>query len=172
LYKNINHEMRKENLKMKIRRVVTGHDVTGKAMIKTDDIIEGQVIGDDAAFALLWTTDTAPADNMDEMDGSKREVGLAAPGGSVCRMVDIFPGECSPMHRTQSLDYGIVLEGEIELELDEGEVAKLKAGDVIVQRGTIHAWNNKTDKPCRIAFILLDAKQIKIGEEALEEINS
>ena len=60
------------------------------------------------------------------------------------------------MHTTRTIDYGIVLSGEIDLELDEGEV-HLKAGDVVVQRGTRHAWRNRSSEPCRIAFVLIDS---------------
>jgi len=154
---------------LKVRRVVTGHDEYGKAIIKIDDTIQGKKHNEDAEFALVWTTNTLPSDNNDEFDGSKREVGLTSPGGTVLRFVDMYPGKSSPMHRTQSLDYGIVLEGEIELEFDDGVTALMKAGDVIVQRGTIHAWNNKTDKICRIAFILVDALPLKINDKILLE---
>ena len=157
---------------LQVRRVVTGHDENGKAVVKIDSLIDGKLHDDDAAFALIWTTDSLPADNLDDLDDSQREIGLASPGGSVLRIVDMFPGKSSPMHRTQTLDYGIILEGEIELELDEGQVTRLKAGDIVIQRGTIHAWNNKTDKICRIAFVLTDAKPIKIGEKVLEDVHA
>jgi len=76
------------------------------------------------------------------------------------------------MHRTDSLDYGIVLEGEIVLELDDGKSVHLKAGDVVVQRGTIHAWVNPTDKPNRMAFILLDAKPATVGGKPLPTVHA
>lgn len=160
------------NHSLQVRRVVTGHDEQGKAVIKIDDTINGKLHDDDAAFALVWTTDTLPANNQDDVDGSKKEIGLASPGGSVLRIVDMFPGKSSPMHRTQTLDYGIVLEGEIELELDDGRVTTVKAGEIVIQRGTVHAWNNKTDKICRIAFILIDAEPISIGNKVLEDIHA
>lgn len=85
------------------------------------------------------------------------------------RIVDFAPGSKSPLHRTQSIDYGIVLEGEIELELDSGEKRTLKAQDVCVQRGTDHIWYNRTEKWTRVAYILLDAQPILIQGSPLEE---
>lgn len=140
-----------------VRRVVTAHDgvraVIGMdAMLPTVPVPTG-----DARFALVWTTGQTPADNTDPADGAARAVGLTSPGGSVFRIVDMAPGCRSPMHRTQSLDYGIVLTGEIVLELDDGAETTLGAGDVVVQRGTVHAWINRTDAWCRIAFVLIEA---------------
>ena len=104
-----------------VRRVVTGHDDRGRAVFRSDDAYPTQLIpSGDAAFALLWTTATVPADNNDETDGRARDAGLTIDAGSVIRIVDMLPGAESPMHRTNSIDYGIVLEGEIELELEDG----------------------------------------------------
>lgn len=157
---------------MKVRRVVTGHDPYGNAIIKFDDAVEGIDVKEDsetavASFALIWTTDTHPADNLDEFDGGQREVGLTSPGGNVFRVIDFYPGQRSPMHRTQSLDYGIVLDGEIDMELDSGQRIRLKAGDVVVQRGTIHAWINCSAHICRMAFILTDAEPVSVGGSIL-----
>ena len=69
----------------------------------------------------------------------------------------LAPGARSPMHRTESLDYGICLEGECDMELDGGEAVTVRAGDVVIQRGTNHVWHNRSDRPCRFAWILLDA---------------
>lgn len=111
----------------------------------------------DAAFLLLWTTETVPADNNDDTDGRARDAGLTLNQGSVIRIVDMLPGKQSPMHRTNSIDYGIVMAGEIELELDDGRVTTVREGGIIIQRGTNHLWRNVSDKPCRIAFILIEA---------------
>ncbi|PWA07902.1 cupin domain-containing protein [Pueribacillus theae] len=153
---------------LKVRRVVTGHDENGNATIKIDDTVTGIKPTEDASLALVWSTDAFPSDNTDEFDGAKRKVGLTSPGGTVLRFVDFYPGNNKFMHRTQSIDYGIVIEGEIELELDNGVTAQLKAGEVVVQRGTIHSWNNKTDKTCRMAFVLIEAEKVKIGNQTLE----
>jgi quercetin dioxygenase-like cupin family protein len=90
------------------------------------------------------------------------------PGGTVFRIGEIAAGGRSPMHRTNSVDYGIVLEGELDMELDGGEVAYLKTGDVVVQRGTNHAWVNTSERPCRMAWILIDAHPVKVGDHELQ----
>ena len=129
-----------------VRRVVTGHDLKGQAIVQSDSIAQSTDVGNgQARFALLWTTDRSPADNDDTKDAAQRHVGLTSPGGTVLRIVDFAPGTRSPMHRTCSVDYGIVLEGEIDLELDSGEVKHLSTGDVVVQRGTNHAWVSRSD---------------------------
>ena len=141
-----------------IQRVVTGHDGDGRAIFKSEDVKPTRMIpSGDASFLLLWTTDTVPADNNDETDGRLREAGLTLNQGSVIRIVDMLPGKQSPMHRTNSIDYGIIMSGEIELELDDGRKTTVREGGVIVQRGTNHLWRNVTDRPCRIAFILIQA---------------
>lgn len=141
-----------------VQRVVTGHDEKGRAVFKSEDLMPTRLIpSGDASFLLIWTTETVPANNNDETDGREREAGLTLEGGSVIRIVDMLPGKESPMHRTNSIDYGIVLEGEIELELDDGAKKTVRRGGVIVQRGTNHLWRNTTEQVCRIAFILIEA---------------
>jgi len=141
-----------------VQRVVTGHDAQGRAVFKSEDVTPTRMIpSGDASFVLLWTTATVPADNNDETDGRLRDAGLTLNQGSVIRIVDMLPGKESPMHRTNSIDYGIVLKGEIELELDDGVKRTVREGGVIVQRGTNHLWRNTTDQVTRIAFILIEA---------------
>lgn len=141
-----------------VQRVVTGHDARGRAVFKSEDVAPTRMIASgDASFLLLWTTPTVPADNNDETDGRERDAGLTLNQGSVIRIVDMLPGKESPMHRTNSIDYGIVLKGEIELELDDGVKKTVREGGVVIQRGTTHLWRNTTDAPARIAFILIEA---------------
>ncbi|MGE4429547.1 MAG: cupin domain-containing protein [Sphingobium sp.] len=141
-----------------VQRVVTGHDENGRACFKSEDVTPTKMIpSGDASFLLMWTTETVPADNNDETDGREREAGLTLNQGSVIRIVDMLPGRASPMHRTNSIDYGIVMSGEIELELEDGRKKTVREGGVIIQRGTNHLWRNTSDKPCRIAFILIEA---------------
>ena len=155
-----------------VRRVVTGHDANGQAVFISDEGFEPKTIpSGDADFALIWTTATVPADNNDEVDGRLRPAGLTLIGGSVLRIVDIHPGGASPLHRTNSIDYGIVLSGEIELELDHGLRTQIGAGGVIIQRGTMHLWrNNSATTPCRIAFILIEANARVHNGNALAEV--
>jgi quercetin dioxygenase-like cupin family protein len=141
-----------------IRRVVTGHDANGRACVISEDLASPQPIPTgDANFLLMWTTPTVPADNNNPADGRSRDVGTTLNGGSAFRIVDMLPGGESPFHRTNSIDYGIVLEGEIELELDDGRKTTVGKHGAIIQRGTNHLWRNTTDKPCRIAFVLIEA---------------
>lgn len=122
-----------------IRRVVTGHDKNGTAVFVSDNAYETVIISSgDAAMATIWTTATVPADLNDDTDGRERDAGTTLKGGSVVRIVDMLPGASSPMHRTNSIDYGIIISGTIELELDNDVFKTLEAGDIIVQRGTIH----------------------------------
>jgi quercetin dioxygenase-like cupin family protein len=156
-----------------MRRIVTGHDEHGHAVFRSIDKLQTQEIpSGDAAFATIWSTVEVPVDLNDESDGGVRDVGLTLNGGSVIRIVDMLPGGESPMHRTNSLDYGIVISGEVELELDNGAVEVCRAGDVIVQRGTIHRWRNvSANTPCRIIFALIESvgPYIHNGEPLAEQ---
>ena len=145
-----------------IRRVVTGHNAEGHAIIDIDETKQ------DERFTLIWTTQGFPVDNTTPDDGGQRQVGITLTGGTVFRVGEIAPGARSPMHRTNSVDYGIVLEGELDMEVDGGEVVHLKTGDVVVQRGTNHAWINNGPAPARMAWILIDANPVKIGDRVLE----
>jgi quercetin dioxygenase-like cupin family protein len=112
----------------------------------------------DAAIATIWTTATVPADCNDEIDGRERDAGTTLKGGSVIRVVDMLPNASSPLHRTSSIDYGIIISGKIELELDNQVVKIVEAGGIIVQRGTIHKWRNpSSEEICRIVFVLTEA---------------
>lgn len=142
-----------------VHRVVTGHDADARAVFISDAQFPTRTIpSGDAAFTLIWTTPSVPADNNDETDGRERDAGLTLDGGSVIRVVDMLPGGESPMHRTNSIDYGIVLSGEVTLELDDGATRTIGANGIIVQRGTNHRWRNASkDTPCRIVFVLIEA---------------
>lgn len=154
-----------------VQRVVTGHDENGRAVFKSEDFSPTKMIpSGDASFLLVWTTATVPADNNDETDGRERDAGLTLNQGSVIRVVDMLPGKESPMHRTNSIDYGIVLEGEIELELEDGRKKSVGQGGIIVQRGTNHLWRNTSDKVCRIAFILIEAPAYLHNGKPLDEM--
>lgn len=154
-----------------VRRIVTGHNDAGQAVIRSDDTVVPELISSgDAAFALLWSTDSLPVDNNDETDGRDREVGLTINKGSVIRIVDMLPGGESPMHRTNSIDYGIVLSGQVELELDNGTKTLLSPGEICIQRGTIHLWRTVGDEPCRIVFVLTQATPYYHNGSALQEL--
>ena len=153
-----------------IRRVVTGHTKDGKAIFISDNNYETiEIPSGDAAMATIWTTSTVPADLNDETDGRERDAGTTLKGGSVIRIVDMLPNASSPMHRTSSIDYGIVISGTIELELENQVFKTLTQGDIIVQHGTIHKWRNPSnDTVCRIVFVLTEAKPYKVKGKPLE----
>jgi mannose-6-phosphate isomerase-like protein (cupin superfamily) len=154
---------------MKLRRVVTGHDKDGKAIVNIDEIATNVLSSRPGqAGVVVWSTDGHPIDNMDEYDGSKRKLGTSLSEGTVFRVVQYDPGVSPRNHRTDSLDYAAVLSGEIEMDID-GTIVHLKAGDVLVQRGTIHNWVNRGNVPCRIAFTLVGAKPVDINGKTLHE---
>lgn len=171
----------------KFRRVVTGHDKKGKAVVIKDGVAENVKIRGAAGVAatLLWVTDQTPADLSGSEDAANREIGVAPPdSGTVFRIVEFQPqtGGSTPaeaeaiikqmgveqdpakkrnpfMHRTRSIDYALVLSGKITMLLDEDDI-ELEAGDIVIQRGTNHAWVNHGPEPCAIAFVLVDAKPL------------
>lgn len=155
-----------------VRRIVTGHDAAGRAVVRSDDLLPVEPIpSGDAAFSLVWTTASVPADNNDETDGRLRDAGLTLHQGSVIRMVDMVPGGTSPFHRSSSIDYGIILSGAVELELDDGAVTTAQAGDIIVQRGTIHLWRNPSPtETCRIVFVLIEAAPVLVDGDPLPDV--
>ena len=104
-------------------------------------------------------------------EGREREDATTLMGGSVIRVVDMLPGAQSPFHRSASIDYGIVLKGEIELELDDGEIRTIGVGGIIIQRGTVHLWRNPSKSEiCRIVFILTEAKPFEIDGKPLNDV--
>lgn len=155
------------------RRVVTGHDDSGRPVIVSDAKIplERIAIGG-ADLGLLWTTTNFPVDNNDRTDGRDRDAGLTLHGGTVLRIGDLLPGMVSPMHRSNSIDYGVVLSGQVELELEGGEIVLLDPGDVVVQRGTLHAWRNPSaTQVARILWVLIEAKPYTHNGLPYEEIH-
>lgn len=139
---------------MKIRRVVTEHDEEGKAVVKWDSDIESVSGRPGFSRAEIWATKQLPPVLTDE-DPNTWEIGTSMAKGSVFRIIEFDPGVAGRWHVTESIDYGIVLSGEIVMELGEGVEVHLKAGDVLVQRATIHNWLNRSNEPCVMAFVLL-----------------
>ncbi|WP_234908194.1 cupin domain-containing protein [Rhizobium rhizogenes] len=187
-----------------VRRVVTGHDNRGKAIVLEDGeppVVIRSPIQAELAFHEIWNTSEMPQRIAADFDEPTLLHSSTAPPkrGTVIRVVDLppegpdgpvfdkeqsrelfsvvglaenaerhKPGRHPLMHRTESIDYGIVLSGEIVLLLDDSEV-HLKQGDVVVQRGTVHAWTNRTDHICRMAFILTDGEFEEGLTRALDE---
>ena len=169
---------------MGTRRVIAGNDETGKAVIQFDsDAPNHHQATNSIEVTDLWVTDTTPANNDGGADAADCSIGIPPPpNGSIFRIVEFGPeGDAGHndeqdhlaksgaatdkdarhpgMHKTNSIDYAIIMSGEIDMLVDEDEV-HVKAGDVVVQRGNNHAWANRGTEPCRIAFILIDADPI------------
>jgi quercetin dioxygenase-like cupin family protein len=169
-----------------IRRIVTGHDARGRSVITSDGpsphvlTLPGRP---DFALTDLWVSGGAPASNAGSADAAKRRITLEPPtNGTIFRVVEFPPDAAAGgfdrqaaframgaghamdpdasrhpgMHRTDTVDYAIVLSGEIWALMDEGETL-MRTGDTLVQRGTNHAWSNRSDQPCLVAFILVSA---------------
>ena len=154
-------------MSLNIRRVVTGHDDQGRAKVLIDETV-GNVVSQrpGALYSVVWSSEGFPVDNDTELDPSRRKIGTTIPNGTVFRIVSFGPGVAPRNHRTDSIDYAVVMSGEIDMELDVGKV-HLKAGDVLVQRGTIHNWVNTGSEPCVIAFTLVSAKSVTAGGKML-----
>ena len=154
-----------------VRRVITGHDATGRAVVKIDELAAHAFVGRPGATACnVWTTEGFPANNDGEDDAGLRQgVGTTLPDGTIFRVIEFAPGLAARNHRTSSIDYIVVISGEIDMELDDSLV-HLKAGDVMVQRGTIHNWVNRGTTPCVLAVVLIDAKPVEAGGKVLEAV--
>jgi quercetin dioxygenase-like cupin family protein len=172
-----------------LRRVVTGHNEAGQSVVVFDGPPSNANERNGAGIAQIWATDSSPVDNQTENDAALRKVKLALPPlGSLFWLCKVAPtsqtsaaeaqrnaakalerfgagdavrpsGGRPDMHATRTLDYAVVLSGEITLILDQGEVT-LKPLDTVVQRGTNHTWENRGTQPALIAFVLLDAKPL------------
>lgn len=171
----------------KVRRIVTANNAQGRSYILSDtELPPGEVKPGEPMRAVLWVTESAPASNEGTHDpvpdGNHPRIAPQHRGGTVFRITDFPPERTHPrdpqelidrgakvtpdrtainpgFHDTDTIDYAIVLEGEIYAMLDEGETL-MRAGDVLIQRGTYHAWSNRSDSLCRMAFILIDAEPL------------
>jgi quercetin dioxygenase-like cupin family protein len=171
-----------------IRRIVTGKDANGKAIVMIDALVPITHNRAETGIAMsqLWMTDAMPANQRYDFDAATVKTGVPPPqNGTIFRVVEFAPEKDIPadfathrafvekmglfpegpqrdnprhpaMHKTNTVDYAIVIEGEIDMLLDDSEI-HLKAGDVLVQQGTNHAWANRGDKPCKVCFVLVDA---------------
>jgi quercetin dioxygenase-like cupin family protein len=163
----------------KINRFITTHDPkTGQAIFSDALPDESTMVPlkDRMGFALSYTTCSFPVDMAGDNDLNeytkylKSPPGLSISNGTVLRHVDFVPGVTCAMHRTVSLDYGVVLEGEIEAILDSGETRMMKRGDVCIQRGTMHAWRNPSETEwCRMLFVLQPSKPVEVAGKTYGE---
>ncbi len=150
------------------RIMTSGSNTKGRAVVKIDEVSKNLVSGRPGATAcVVWTTESFPVNNTGDADEGLRQVGTTLNNGTVFRVVEFGPGVAPRNHRTDSIDYAVVMSGEIDMELDDS-VVHLKAGNVLVQRGTIHNWINRGTQPCVIAFVLIDAKPVEVGGKVLQ----
>lgn len=174
------------------RRIVTGHDAQGKAVVLFDSVLSPKPRSAGGGLTNLWITTEFPVDMSASNDRGQTPVAVPPPvNGTIFRIVEFAPmaSNAAPVdhektlramgidpatqgyarhantHRTKTIDYAIILDGEIDMLLDDSEI-HVKAGDVLVQQGTNHAWVNNSDKPCRIAFILIDGKTPPAWQQA------
>jgi mannose-6-phosphate isomerase-like protein (cupin superfamily) len=165
-------EPRADNMEKKmtlnLRRVVTGHDAQGRAKVLIDEQVSNRFSPRPGAeYSVIWSSEGFPVDNDDDADPSRKKIGTTISNGTVFRIVSFGPGVSPRNHRTDSIDYAVVMSGEIDMVLDD-ETVHLKAGDVLVQRGTIHNWVNNGTVPCVIAFTLVSAKPVSPGGKTLD----
>ncbi len=180
----------------RVRRVVTGHDAEGKSIFISDGParnVKEMASMPGLALTDLWETKGAPASNAGDADAADRPVHLEPPkNGSILRVVEFPPdsqwrrgadgqdafkaigaghtqdrASSDPMmHRTRSVDYAIVLKGEIHAVMEKGEKL-LRAGDILVQRGTNHSWSVRGNEPCIVCFVLVSAKPLGFGKRKI-----
>ena len=133
---------------LNIRRVITDHDKEGKAVVA----IDGRC-----------------ADVISRRAGHQSCVAWTGADGTIFRIVQYQPGVAPRQHRTETIDYAVVISGEIDMQLDDS-VVHLRAGDVLVQQATLHDWVNRGSEPCRIAFVLVPAKPAMGGGKVLHAV--
>lgn len=159
-----------------IRRVVTGHDNNNVAKVLIDaPATNAKFPQGGTVSTMMWCTDGAPAkvpvgETIEDMGA--RNLGTAPPAnGTRFAVIDFPPGNHPHMHRTETVDYVIVIEGEIEMDMDQ-QTVKLKQGDILIQRGTNHAWTNRSKSRARVAFVLVDAEPLGIGNPVVGAANA
>ena len=158
-------------MSLKIRRVVTGHDDRGHAKVEIDGLATNVISNrTGASSTVIWATKGFPVSNDGFSDPTKSSFKTTEENGSVFRVVRYEPGVTPRNHRTDSIDYAVVISGEIEMELDDGVIVKLRAGDLLVQRGTIHNWVNRGKDVCVIAFVLVSADPVRAAGKPLDAI--
>jgi quercetin dioxygenase-like cupin family protein len=140
------------------RRIVTGHDASGKSVVLSDGPSPKTTDIGTAAFHEIWVTEGMPVEiPAAERESTDRPIRVPPPpSGVMIRFIEMKPGAESPMHRTETVDVGVVLEGDTWLLLDDGSETRVGPGDAVVQRGTNHAWANRSDRPVRMLFVMVD----------------
>ncbi|KAK4893556.1 hypothetical protein LTR27_008023 [Elasticomyces elasticus] len=158
--------------------LLTGHDSNGKAIVQNSTVEATQIYaGMRTSHNLLYTTSEFPPDLNNDKDiklhndiKSSGKLNIVNAGGTLMRYVNFAPQNTTVMHRTQSLDYGVVMEGEMIMELDDGNETLLRRGDVAIQRATMHAWKNASNTEwARMLFVLQDCQSLSVEGQRLKE---
>ena len=170
-------------MSIEVRRVVVSHDAQGRSFVTSDDIAGVTPVrpGLDIVSRELWVTDAMPVDNSDGVAAEQAAGAVARHDtvhgpheryvgngqGTAFRITEFAPGHPVVAHRTETVDYDVVVVGEIDLELEDGDPVHLRAGDAVVVRGVTHAWANRGTKTAVLAFILIDAAPVAVNGEEL-----
>jgi quercetin dioxygenase-like cupin family protein len=158
-----------------IRRIITGHEGDVAKVLIDAPASNAKFPSPGTVSTLIWCTDGAPATipaGTEIEDMGARILGTAPPAkGTRFAVIDFSPGNKPHMHRTETVDYVICLEGEIDMDMDESTVT-MRAGDIMVQRGTNHAWANRGTSRARVAFVLIDAEPLGVGNPVVGTANA
>jgi quercetin dioxygenase-like cupin family protein len=161
------------------RRIVTGHDDSGRSVVLSDaPTPTTAALENGSAFHEIWATSDTPAPIFptESAEPTARPLQVPPdPRGTIVHVIDMPPGAVAPMHRTRSIDYGVVLDGEVDLELDDGSMITMSRGDIVVQRGTAHAWHNRSSSTVRLFFVNVDgeftaALRSRLSDDALSNL--
>jgi quercetin dioxygenase-like cupin family protein len=142
-----------------VRRILTAHDAQGHSIIGADSVIASQPgkMQPNIQIANIWINETLPP-TLDGPDPTAKPFPmLPSDGGAVFRLLELAPGTEPHMHKTETIDYVVVTEGELTMLLEDGTALTMKPHDVLIQRATIHGWANRSSKPCRFATVVIDA---------------
>jgi quercetin dioxygenase-like cupin family protein len=146
-------------MSFKVRRILTGHDAQGRSLVAMDSAIESQPgkMQASVAVANLWINETL----LPVLDGpdpaAKPFPVLPKDGGAVFRILELAPGTAPNMHKTETIDYIVVLAGTLSMLLEDGIEIAMKPHDVMIQRATVHGWANRGAEPARFATVVFDA---------------
>ncbi len=147
---------------MKIRRIVTAHDANGRSIVGADSVIDSQPGKMQPAISIanLWLSTLPPV--LDGAEPAQPDFPmLPNNGGAVFRILELMPGTPPHMHKTETIDYIVVLVGTLTMLLDDGTELAMKPHDVMIQRATVHGWANRGSEPCRFATVVIDATGAK-----------
>ncbi|KAI1101834.1 hypothetical protein F4804DRAFT_287768 [Jackrogersella minutella] len=147
------------------RVVVTTHNEDGTSVFHSDHEVEpfSPFGPSGSSFATFDVRSSVPVNNQEEPKELPKGLPRVPPTGVTFCVTNMAPRHSAPMHRTVTLDYAVVLSGEIVLGLDSGEEKTIKAGEFVVQQGVNHTWHNRTDEVCRVAFVMVGAEKVKLA---------